>query len=399
MAPSLATLPPELLEAIADLCRPNDDRKTLLHLRQANRDIQAATRKTWLDEYFQCRIVRLERTKLIELDAISDEDDLAAAVTSLEVQCVDDTTLHKIDGTTYFAIPTLPKFVATFQGAFVRAIRPLRNVNLIEFTYVPHYGGKKVDSTTDYAKGVDISGTVGEILRAVEATEIRPNTIVVNHRNGEQVQVGMSDCEVLSQMEQCFRNLYDLQLCFHLRPEVIGGQAPNVAKLGSQLNGSFERLETLASLDLTFSWLPHCIDLFSRLAGAVHLPRLQYLGIQSADLRLGDLCYLLERHVDTLKRLYLGFLWVVPGVDEVTFGAVLKMLAARFDLATLQCDSILACRGRPIFPGMGEVVASDSSNEDGYIEVQVESDVVWLGPGKVDEGLRQMMECMVWREY
>ena len=91
MAPTLSTLPAELLEcvarAITDDVHPC---RRLLHLRATCRAIEQATRHCFVKHYFATQSTNLLTAKLDRLLAISKVPYLAAGITELEIACEED---------------------------------------------------------------------------------------------------------------------------------------------------------------------------------------------------------------------------------------------------------------------------------------------------------------------
>lgn len=159
MFSSLESLPPELVEIISDFCTSADE-DSLLHLRAASRSLQVATRRKWRNHYFAARKVVLQNTKLEKLREITSHMEYAHTVKQLVISCVRDAELSACR-------PSQVLLESTMQD--------LRNLKMIEF--IPASGPLE-DEERDDACDFDFSNTFGLILSAVQASGLRPRTLL-----------------------------------------------------------------------------------------------------------------------------------------------------------------------------------------------------------------------------
>lgn len=207
MAPSLYSLPPELVEAIAQQITDGEKQKALLQLRLTCRSLEAATRRWFIKWYFTRRTVDLVSWKLQSLIALTKVPDLASAVTTLRIACEDDGHARLLLDTqamryTETAITAGPLLTLALQG--------LPNVK--DFHFVERYPAKEAPGGASDQGHCNITSSFATALGAMHACGVKPIHLVMYADDPLNTRVGVHEEFGAFRFTELVSDLQTLQL-------------------------------------------------------------------------------------------------------------------------------------------------------------------------------------------
>lgn len=393
MAPSLESLPPELLDGVAEFCYADESDKEeniLFRLRSTCRAVEAGTRHVWRRKYFSHRYLKLETQKLEQLKTATAIPEFAEAITCLEVECRDNTKLHGTLNNGDVPVPSLSELLQPFEQSLRCAFRNLTSLATIYFntlesdTNDPWHAAER--------DTVDFSASFATVLKAVQDCNIRPTTILA--RASDKVRFGIEDCSMMLQLRECFSEVKELKLSF-LFDSLLVNRPIDRTQLGQHLATGLNHFQSLTCLRLGFNW-PDTVEIFDCVAATIFLPQLKVLRLWQLWCTCDALSAFLRKHARTLESCTL----ISPRFPELhagpqaadRFSEVLKVLRS---CRLLEQLVILWAKGLDCyisFPtARAQVSWSEEPNEDGFIEIEVDSSLLALEDEEIDEGISQVL--------
>ncbi|KAK5727595.1 hypothetical protein LTR15_003496 [Elasticomyces elasticus] len=418
MAPSLDTLPPELLEMIVDM--PTEGQRDLIScLRSTCRVVQQNLDKPFAKAYFTVRYVYLDELKLREVCALSNVPLLATQVKTLMVIC------RPAEDAKYLAFHVGDGRLT--WNDFDLALQRLVNLKQIVFKDTTVY-----EATEDHRVGsaqfqtVDISIAFATFMLAFERRKVRLKAIHFYCYGGCSDlhclrSVRLDDTASLLRLDSTLANLELLRI--RLLPIVaspwISGErvwaynCPCSAhwltrcsagtKAGHDLGAALQRCPELKDLVLQCSMGAGALTAIHQLASAVSLPKLQNFTLSNSLCTVEDLMLFFTQHRATLRRCVLHTVFM--GEDDPNcFGDLLEFIGERMNFSKLGLAQLGIGRFLIDFIPMYCTIAmykfnwADNSDPEGWILVNVKRSVLLEGHQEVQSGLARMQQCLTFRQ-
>ena len=356
MAPTLETLPAELLDAIGSLCCTSGDCSAL---RLTSRFIQSATRPAWTKAFFSRQRISLHVDSLNTLLKIFEVPDLAAALRSIDVCCEHDQDLLGGEPEVAASIPLMLEATPLLALLFQKA----KNVN--KFNFFNERDARHQLSVADRVSNFSI--TFSAVLFAAQNCGIKPTSI-----RSSSLHIG-SDClgplgrMYLPRSGPCFSQLQELQLNILIDPRLLGVTVDG-AEVGEQLANALNHMGNLKRLKLGFDLASQCRQLIERLASGITLPRLETVDFSYVDCFTDDLVRFIHTHGSTLKELILTCVYFCESrANETVFVALLEEIRDNLSLELLRLDDIEADDYRIRFHEYESYCKGQV--EDGWVEI------------------------------
>ncbi|KAK4951178.1 hypothetical protein LTR10_010150 [Elasticomyces elasticus] len=401
MAPSLVSLPLEVLEMIVDM--PTEGQRDLIScLRSTCREVQQKLDKFFSKAYFTVRYVYLDELKLREVCALSNVPLLATQVKTLMV---------------IYRPAKDAKYLAFHVGDgrltwndFDLALQRLVNLKQIVFKDTTVH-----EATEDHRVGsarfqaVDISIAFATFMLAFQRRKIRLKAIHFYCYGGCSDlhclrSVRLDDTAILLRLDSTLANLELLRI--RLLPTVaspwISGDAGT--KAGNDLGAALQRCPELKDLVLRCSIGAGALTAIHQLASAVSLPKLQNFTLSNSPCTVEDLMLFFTQHRATLRRCVLHTVFM--GEDDPNcFRDLLEFIGERMNFSKLGLAQLGIGHFLVDFIPMYCTIAmyefnwADNSDPEGWILVNVKRSVLLEGHQEVQSGLARMQQCLTFRQY
>ena len=395
MAPSLKSLPTELLEMIAYCCiagvADNDDH-TLLKLRATCSTIQAATRRCWVETYFTYRNVDLNASKLAQLKDVGKIPEFARAAKVFEVRCKDDSKQFNTGDSSSQLSAEAMDLSLSFLTAL--AFQNFKNLESIEFQ--PTKESASEQRTEQENLVIDFSNTFSFVLLAVQVCGVLPQHIYSPH--GEQAyptNFRIKTWKWMPQLSNCFLHLETFDICVEL--DRMSLAQPGLAR---DFATAINSMQSLTRLYLDFSYTTNEADksgFFKELFENVCLLHLDEIYLMNVACYVGDLTHFLLKHASKLKCCRLWGISSYEAQATALFRTMLDRLRTSFDLEYLGIAGLddLSDGARLSFPNIDQTMIFDREDEDGFLLVDVCEGIEFDGASEVREGLSNMFSCVV----
>ncbi|KAK5126717.1 hypothetical protein LTR85_009651 [Meristemomyces frigidus] len=396
MAPSLDSLPAELVEAIAqDITDYADQHQSLFSLRSTCRAMEAGTRRSFAKRYFSSRTVDMVSDSLEELVAISKVRDLAASFTDLRFASEDD------------GIARLPSVAEAASGdgsgtrfnAFSITAGPLLTLALSGLPNVKDFHFVERRPFHRAAEGYDpynITSTFATALGAMHACGTQPREIQMYADSSLTVNTGILEefaAFCFTRLCSCLEVLQLVVLDIgHEQP--FDDQEPLGIRLGTQFALTVPHLTSLRELHLDFSGSWYSKSILHHIASCQPLPPLSFLNLLSCAVEPHDLFGLLQACRLTLKVLYCLQLSLL-GDSRAWLLKIFCLIGAEMTLQRLKLDQVSVEEGMLEFPNLYSALFWNDEEEEDYIWVERVYGVNFSGAEEVTRGVGQMPESMV----
>ncbi|KAK5676528.1 hypothetical protein LTS10_010829 [Elasticomyces elasticus] len=389
MAPTLVSIPPELLEKVAKSLNPEDDASyALLALRSVCHDTRSAVEKLFVRTYFTKRCIFFMRSKLRELEDIASAK-LASSVTELDIIYAPSTTKTPDWGATVEDTARQPDFTALVSplSALLTKFPRLSTINFrVEYPTKPNN-----DQCQTYEW--DLDATFQATMAALKMAGIQPPTI--------KTDMWWSSISK-DQSWLCLRPhlglLHKLDFSLFLNTEHGVKFGPPretlcVEKVGIDFLLALQHCIVLEELSLKLGHSFEVGDAFECLASTVLLPQLRRFSFNLTACDTPSMMRFLDNHAATLKRCdfaYVDFL----RRDAVEFTDLLNMMRENMRLEQLALYECSEGESPMRFPYMIKVSFDSEPNDDGYIVVELDETISLEGYDEVQSGLACMLKCV-----
>ena len=400
MAPTLQSLPPELLEIIATKCIGFDEglSRSLLQLRSTCREIQLATRRLFVKRFFELRNIRLDTKKLVELDRIHDIPDLAQAIRRLFVECIDDFYLRGSENDNNLSDGPM---CGLLERLLVRAFRRMKNPVALTFVALDEDICSRKDPY-DGSSYTDVSTTFGAVIMATQAASLSVKSIDMWPNFDVDLDafpsLGLRNFQAMPLFSDCFSGIKELQLFLLLERWPTVGTLDK-KQMGKQLATALNYCENLEKLELHFMEGPPYPGIFRNLAAKVLMPRLQSLEFHLLTCSLHDLSRSLARHAGTLRSCLLSTIELESEVRSQVFKrfpTLLQDLCNMPALTKLHVDHVMVGRFELSFRSRPHISCSFEPLEEDYIEGSKDFETLVLEDDDLKVGLAEVIHGMMW---
>ncbi|KAK3701698.1 hypothetical protein LTR37_015351 [Vermiconidia calcicola] len=229
MASSLTSLPPELLELVADCIESPEDWSAL---RLTSRRIQDATRRAWTERFFWKRDVFLDRQSLSKLVDISMTANIARTVRCIYIQCEDDSRYLDYPASEKTFSPEPPSRLEPNEvlSLLLLALPNLGNLTLVCFRDAEDTHERRDDEVPDWGNIVRFTSAFNQVLSAVEESGLCPKAIAPLP-SMRDTRLGIMDCSILSQTPRCLSKIEEFRTSVlvdtmgaHVAPRLSGSE-------------------------------------------------------------------------------------------------------------------------------------------------------------------------------
>ncbi|KAK3652321.1 hypothetical protein LTR22_011675 [Elasticomyces elasticus] len=383
MAPTLVSIPPELLEKVAKSLNPeDDDSNALLALRSVSRDTRSAVHKVFVRTYFTKRSVFFMKSKLCELEDIASSAELALRVTDLEVICEPSTTKTPDWGVTFEGTARQPDFTALASPLSVLLAKFPR---LATISFVKDYYATEPKDDQCPTYRWDFDATFQATMAALAMVGIQPTTM---RTDMGWESLGFDKDQSWFCLLPHLDFLHRLDLSLFLDREL----GVNVDKIGMNFLLALQQCTVLEELSLELGYSNEVRDAFDCLASAVLLPQLRRFAFYHTACDTPTMMRFLNNHAATLKSCKFCVLefWRRDAADITNLLAMMRENMKLEQLDFHECSEGMAT----LFPDMVKVRFDSEPNDDGYIVVELDDTISLEGYNEVQSGLACMLKCV-----
>ena len=393
MPSRLQSLPPELLEIIAGFCMAKGDRESLLQLRATCPDLEVKCQRIWLDEYFSCRYVKLDITKLAELREVTKVPHLAAAVTEIDVLCKDDPKLRETEEFDELSMATSSEVLMKYSALLALALQNLKNLDTILFDPIAlDCTDRNLDKGVSF---VDISDTFSVVMSAVQACALHPKTMSGIRHDTEHFEFGIARPSPTLHLEGCLDKLEVLEMFF---PNVLFSTEAQLPDIGhrEQIGRWLTHMPDLKTLDLGFCHSLRSQETFRSIVETAFIPHMRYIRLGPLRCRLRDLKVFLMAHAVTLRSCNLISVSFATTVSVDKFACLLIDMRDKLRLDNFSMENMWNKEGKFEFPGMDHVDFYDEADEDGYVVINSGQSFKFDNLEDIQGGLTEMIKRVSW---
>ncbi|KAK4890680.1 hypothetical protein LTR27_010606 [Elasticomyces elasticus] len=355
MAPTLTSIPPEMLEMVAKCLDPEND--------------------------YSYALLKLRLSKLCELEDIASSAELASRVTDLDFICEPSTTKTPDWSATLEDTARQPDFTAL---ALPLSVLLAKFPQLATIIFVKGFYATEPKDDQRQTYKWDTDATVQATIGALAMVGVQPTTISTEM------------CPPLSKDQSwfCLRPHLDLLHRLDLSVFLDREHGVNVDKIGMNFLLALQQCTVLEELFLSLGYSNEVRDAFDCLASAVILPRLRRFAFSQTACNTPTMMRFLNNHAATLRSCEFGWVefWRRGAVD---FTNLLAMMSERMSLDKLAIEK--CSEGQfPLltFPNMIKVSFDSEPNDDGYVVVDLDETISLEGHDKVQSGLACMLKCV-----
>ena len=206
---------------------------------------------------------------------------------------------------------------------------------------------------------------------------------------------------MMLQLQECFSEVKELELSF-LFDHFLVNRPSDPTKLGLHLAKGLNQFRSLTRLYLAFN-SGKTAEIFGNIAATVFLPQLKNLQLHLLLCYCDALSAFIRRHATMLESctlLYLSFPELDAGQQAANrFSEVLEVLRNCLLLELLVIGRLAGFECHISFPReYAHVDWSEEPNEDGYIEIQVDTSLLVLKDDEVDQGIAQIIDRITCNE-
>lgn len=331
-------------------------------------------------------------------------DEVASAIKTIDVICVDDD-----DNPCEDLLPVKKQPPADEGGGnitaerlrvLLKAFKPLRNVETLVFLPDSQSSDRRDEANNNI---FHISESFGWVMWTLEILNVKPQVISMGDFSDCHSKVGLLSWCILPHLRRSFSAVESLHMHLLLdETEVESRRDFDREQIAGNIVTGLMQMNSLRSLKMSFG--TDNLDillLMVDLADKVVLPHLEQFEFIQLHCFASYFAKFVRSHNATLKKIQLCWVSFHDAAFLPDHGGYRGILAAvqscqRLEYFSTACITAVGCF--LLFPGMIQPNVSKEPNEDGYIEVSVNSKgvgkVVLEGVPMVADGLPRLLRCM-----
>ncbi|KAK3639605.1 hypothetical protein LTR56_012390 [Elasticomyces elasticus] len=396
MAPSLVSLPTELLEMIAEASAASGPDPVPV-LRMTCREIQQKLDRRFTEFCFAVRYVCLDERKLRELCALSKVSRLATQVEALVVLCRPAEDARYV----VFHFGSGWSTWKEFDLALQRLVN-LREIDFTDMTMEKAREDRLMGRPRPYGE-LDFSIAFATFMLAFEKRETTLRAITCYGQRDEKMRsvrpVGLSDTESLLHLNSALVALQSLTIKLLLPRYPRENGLDSGIKAGNDLCAALQNCPELNNLSLELSKGRDASAAFNLLATSALLPKLKRFDLWKSWCTIQDLTLFFSRHSATIQRCDLREVSMASHAGSSGFNDMLEFMGKKLKLSHLALSYLKLGRCYVEFPAMSTVYCDDGPDAEGWVMVEIDERMRLNGHEEVQEGIARMQECVQFKNY